>query len=93
MNAILATAALHLTEIDPSKTEFVDAHRRYYNGAITAQREAVNEINVGNADALCLTASLINMQALAVPPESHTYALPSVWLDIATGNVALFTTS
>ena len=90
MNALLASAALHMFKLDPERTEFADAHRRYFDAAVVDQRQAVTRINPDNADALCLAASFISLQALSVRPGARGYSPPSVWLDLAAGNATLF---
>ena len=90
MNSILAAAALHIYKLDPEKIEFRDIHRRYFNAAVIDQRQAVGRMNADNADALCLAASFISFQALAMRHESQDYSPPSVWIDLATGHQALF---
>ena len=90
LNAVFATAALHIFKIDPSKREFDEAHRHYFEAAVSSQRQAVDSMTAYNADAICLTASMIIFQALTMRTPTQTYEPPTVWLDLGTGNEGLF---
>ena len=90
MAAIFSVAAQHLSKLEPSKPEFQEAHRRYFNTAVEFQR-AVKQMNSDNAEALCITATLLHNQALTVTDSSSGYEPPSVWLELSSGNGRLFT--
>lgn len=90
MNGLLAAAALHIYKLDPDKTLFRDLNRKYFNAAVVDQRRAVAVINRDNADGLCLAATFLAFQALAVPQDSPNYTVPSLWLDLTTGHASLF---
>ena len=93
MNGLLAVAALHLYKLDPEKIAFRELNRKYFNAAVADQRQAVAILNPDNADALCISASFIAVQALAIPQETSHYSPPSSWIDLVTGHTALFTSA
>ena len=93
LNAIFAVASLHLYKLEPSNAEYADAHRRYFEAALTSQRHAVESITPENADGICLTASMIAHLALISRSAHQDYEPPYLWLDLASNHHTLFKTA
>ena len=93
LNAVLSLSALHLTTVGPDRAEYADVHRRYFNKTVSEQRRVLANINQDNADALCLTSSLISIQAFVLLRRDSSvsnYSLPLHWLRLSAGIKTIF---
>ena len=77
----------------PSEIDYEKAHRIYLNLAVRQQRQAVINLCSQNADAILLSALLLQYQALKLLPSQEskaTYAPPLQWLQMtrAIGTIA-----
>ena len=91
LNIVFAFSALHLAKCNPLDLDAVDLHRRYLDLALREHSNDVTHLTKMNADAACLTSSIIRCVAFAILQERPRvpYTSPMQWLQMTrgTGNV------
>ena len=87
LNVMCAIAALHTAKCNPQDSEAVDVYRKYLDLALREHFNDVAHITKINADAACMTSSLIRIAAFAVLQERPLvpYTPPSQWLQMTKG--------
>jgi hypothetical protein len=92
LNTVLSIAALHLSKIEPRKLEMVDAHRNYFNLAISQHRTAVQNIIFENAEAVCLSTILVALPAFTLLQniDSGAYIPPLQLFYLLAGSTPVF---
>lgn len=87
LNSILAIAALHTAKCNPQDSEAIHVYRKYLDLAVREHSNDVARLNELNADATCLTSSLIRLAAFAVLQERPLvpYSPPIQWLETTRG--------
>ena len=89
---IYAIAALHLSRTTPTDGEALDAYRQYLNLALHRHHRDISRLSKANADIICLTSSLIRVDAFAQLQERplDPYTPPSQWLQLTKGAGAAY---
>jgi hypothetical protein len=93
LNAVLSLSALHLTILDPERANYADVHRSYFNKTVGEHRQLLAHITQDNADALCLTGSLISIQAFILLRRDFSisnYSVPLHWFRLSAGTKTIF---
>ena len=87
LNIICAISALHTVKCNPRDLETIDAYRNYLNFALREHSNDVAHLTKMNADAACLSSSLIRVAAFAVLQERPLvpYTPPMQWLQMTKG--------
>ena len=82
-----AITALHLSRLEPDNAEAIVAYQHYLGLAIQLHRKDVSELSKADADAACLTSSMVRTYAFAVLQERPLtpYAPPSQFLYMTSG--------
>ena len=90
--SMYAIAALHLSRLEPENAEAIDACRNYLGLALQQHRKDVSQLSKANADAACLTSSLIRVYAFAVLQERPLtpYTPPAQFLHMTSGALMVF---
>ena len=90
--SMCAIAALHLSRLEPDNTEAIDAYQNYLGLALQQHRQDVTQLSKTNADAACLTSSIIRIYAFAALQERPltTYAPPAQFLYMTSGALMVF---
>jgi hypothetical protein len=90
------TAIAGLTGLSHDPTDYTEVHKVYLNLAIGQQRDAVANINSGNANAIFMSTILLQYQAFKNSPvleERSVYSPPLQWLRMAKAIVAVAQTA
>ena len=92
LNILCATAALHIAFCNPQDSEAMDIHRKYLDMALREHSTDINHLTKANADATCMTSSLIRIASFAVLQERPLvpYSPPVPWLQMTKGTGNLF---
>ena len=92
LNIMLAIAALHTAKCNPEDWEAIHVYRKYLDLALRGHSNDVACLSNSNADAACLTSSLIRITAFAVLQERPLvpYTPPIQWLDMTRGAGNIF---
>ena len=92
LNITLALAALHRAKCDPHDSEAARAYPTYLNLALRDHSLDVAHLGKENADAACLTSSLMRVAAFAPLQERPLvpYAPPMQWLQMTRGAANVF---
>lgn len=87
LNVMCAIAALHTAKCNPQDSEAVDVYRNYLDLALREHLNDVKHITKINADAACMTSSLIRIAAFAILQERplFPYTPPTQWLQMTRG--------
>jgi hypothetical protein len=95
LNAIISIAALHTAKTSPERRDMAEAHRTYFNTAISQHRDAVRDLSAANAEAVCLSTVLISLPAfiLLQNTEVGSYSPPLQLFRLQAGTVNLFQTA
>ncbi|KAI9851328.1 MAG: hypothetical protein M1838_003969 [Thelocarpon superellum] len=82
--SIFSLAALHLHSTDPNNQEALDAYRQYLDLALREHRHDVTHLSEANADAACLTSSLLRMDTFTTLQQRplHPYIPPTQWMQM-----------
>lgn len=90
--SVLSTSALHLAMIESQSLEFLDAHRFYVDLTLGEHKNDIANLSKSNADALCLTSSLLRVTAMASLQERSyiPYTPPTQWLRMTAGTGRVF---
>ncbi|OAA61962.1 c6 zinc finger domain containing protein [Niveomyces insectorum RCEF 264] len=95
--ALLAQSATHLLRAEPGNRELFRVRQAYLIAAMRAQRRVVGTLSlaVASADAVCLSALLMLVNAFAMLHERVTepYVPPVEWLQLGQGSGAVIWTS
>ncbi|RFU28618.1 hypothetical protein B7463_g7726, partial [Scytalidium lignicola] len=80
--SMYSVAALHLANTEPQNIEMIEASSTYLGLAIRTHRDEVIQLKKDNADAVCLTSSIIRVCAFAMLHERdlQPYTAPTQWL-------------
>ena len=92
LNILCATAALHIAVCNPQDSEAMDIHRKYLDMALRGHSTDIAHLTKANADATCMTSSLIRITSFAVLQERPLvpYGPPVPWLQMTKGSGNLF---
>ena len=92
LNILCATAALHIAICNPQDSEAIDVHRKYLDMALREHSTDVAHLTKANADATCMTSSLIRIASFAVLQERPLvpYRSQVPWLQMTKGTGNLF---
>ena len=92
LNILCATTALHIAFCNPQDSEAMDIHRKYLDMALREHSTDVAHLTKANADATCMTSSLIRIASFAVLQERPLvpYSPPVPWLQMTKGSGNLF---
>jgi hypothetical protein len=95
LNAIISIAALHTAKTSPERRDMAEVHRTYFNTAISQHRDAVRDLSVANAEAVCLSSILISLPAfiLLQNTEVGSYSPPLQLFRLQAGTVKMFQTA
>ena len=87
LNIICAIAALHTAKINPPDLDAIDVYRIYLDMALRQHSNDVDDLTKRNADAACMTSSLIRVAAFAILQERPLvpYIPPMHWLQMTRG--------
>jgi hypothetical protein len=94
---IFSMSSLHLLFTSPSESErqaMAAARQTYHMLALRTQREAIQELNAKNADAVCFCSAMIYIEAFASLKNRNMgergYEPPMEWLNMARGAGTVF---
>jgi hypothetical protein len=95
---LFAFSAIHIARSSTSpseRREFMDSHHLYLDLALQEHRRDIENLGQDNADAVCITSSLIRncMQAEVQDRPLHPYSPPSQWLHMMQGSGDVFKTA
>ncbi|KAG9231830.1 hypothetical protein BJ875DRAFT_506427 [Amylocarpus encephaloides] len=92
MYAMLSVSALHIAKTQPGAVEMRNTHRVYFDAALNQHRNAVQNLSVENAEAICLSAVLISVPSLALleDVEASPYSPPIYFFDLFASSVPVF---
>lgn len=92
LNIICAIAALHTAKIDPQDLDAIDVYQNYLDLALREHSNDVANLTKKNADAACITSSLIRVAAFAILQERLLvpYTPPVQWLQMTRGAGKVF---
>ena len=92
LNILCATAALHIAICNPGDSEAMDIHRKYLDMALQEHSNDVAHLTKANADATCMTSSLVRIASFAVLQDRPLvpYSPPVPWLQMTKGSGNLF---
>ena len=106
LNAVLATAALHLAVQLPQSCDtsapqsghtpdFSDVHRTYLNLAVQQQSQAISQLCPDTADAICMATVLISHHGFLLGRHSsdEEYSPPIQWLQLGTATPTVIQSS
>jgi hypothetical protein len=98
LNTIFAFSAIHISKTSSSPTEqreFKDHFHNYLGLALHEHRRDLEGLSENNADAICITSSLIRncTQAVVQDRELFPYEPPSQWLYMMNGSGDVFKTA
>ena len=95
LNSMYAFAALHWSKLEPENEEAREAHRKYLDLTLTGHRDEVAKLSKENADAVCLTASLLRLCIFSglATRDIVPYTPPSVWLKSIQASGVVWATS
>ncbi len=87
LNIMCAIAALHTVNCNPRDLEAINVYRNYLDFALQEHSNDVAHLTKTNADAACLTSSLIRVAGFAVLQERPLvpYTPPVQWLQMTRG--------
>ena len=92
--AMFALAALHIAKADPiwPYSEAMTIHRKYLDVALQKHSDDVAHLTEDNADAACITSTLLRICAFAYLSERPVkpYIPPLQWLQITSGSSMVF---
>ncbi|KAK3694156.1 hypothetical protein B0T22DRAFT_62880 [Podospora appendiculata] len=88
---ILANASSNLLRREPGNQQLFAARQSYLIAAIREQRKMVNNLNIDNADAVCLASLLLLVNSWAALQDRplEPYSAPLEWLMMGRGAGAL----
>lgn len=92
LNIMCAIAALHTAKSNPRDLDAIDVYRTYLDLALREHSNDVAHLTKMNADAACITSSLIRVAAFAVLQERPLapYTPPMQWLQMTRGGGNVF---
>lgn len=82
--AVYAIASMHIAHLEPPNVEMIEASSRYLYAAIKIHRKAITQLQKDNADAACLTSSIVRLCAFAMLQERdfEPYTAPIQWISM-----------
>lgn len=85
--SMFAISALHLSKTEPHGLEATNAYRKYLDMALRWHSHDVTHLSKTNADAVCLTSSLIRVNSFVVLQERSLtpYTPPMQWIKVTLG--------
>lgn len=98
LNTLCSFAALHIakTATDPSeRADAMDAYRKYLDMALRGHQIEIKSLSKTNADAICLTSSMIRNSTMATLADRpiDPYVPPTDWFHMWLGSREVFSTA
>ncbi len=92
LNSMFAVAALHTAKTNPEDLEAIHVYHRYLDLALREHSKDVAHLTRLNADAACLSSSLIRLATFAILQERSLvpYTPPIQWLETTRGAGNIF---
>ena len=90
--SMFSISALHLAKTESHESEAIDAYQKYLDLALREHFNDVTHLSKDNADAACLTSSIVRLNAFAVLQERplDPYTPPTQWLETTCGAGKVF---
>ena len=87
--------AMHIANEEPDNMEAIEAYSRYLDLALQLHRKEVTNLTKENADAACLTSTMIRIIAFAILQDRglEPYSPPTHWLSMTKESAMVFKSS
>ena len=92
LHAIYCISAMHIATVEPDNMEAIEAYSRYLDLALQEHRKEVFSLSKDNADAACLTSTIIRITAFVILQARglRPYTPPTHWLSMTRESAMVF---